>query len=142
MAKRFPESSCTFKNNTMTWIGKLKPSPLSQEYEVRLRYKLGESPKVDLVTPKLERRDGKLPPHLYPGERLCLYLPRKYEWNADMLLVESIVPWASEWLLHYEYWLGTGEWYGGGEHPGDEPKVEPARRNEDDNVRSNPRHSR
>jgi hypothetical protein len=31
-----------------------------------------------------------------------------------MLLADSIVPWASEWLFFYEFWLVTGEWDGGG----------------------------
>ena len=29
-----------------------------------------------------------------------------------MLIVDTIVPWAAEWLLHYEIWLATGEWFG------------------------------
>jgi hypothetical protein len=70
-----------------------------------------------LVEPKIQTRDGVKPPHLYPGDRLCLYRPGTGEWNRRMLLVETIVPWAAEWLLHYELWLATGEWFGGGEHP-------------------------
>ena len=34
-----------------------------------------------------------------------------------MLIAETIVPWASEWLFYYEIWKGTGEWYGGGDWP-------------------------
>ena len=34
-----------------------------------------------------------------------------------MNIAETIIPWASEWLLHYEIWLATGEWQGGGIHP-------------------------
>ena len=34
-----------------------------------------------------------------------------------MLLADTIVPWAAEWLMHYELWLVTGEWTGGGDHP-------------------------
>ena len=40
------------------------------------------------------------------------------EWNADMLISESVVPWTSEWLLHYELWLATDEWLGGGHELG------------------------
>lgn len=35
-----------------------------------------------------------------------------------MLLVETIVPWTSEWLYFYEIWLVTGEWYAGVIYPG------------------------
>lgn len=34
-----------------------------------------------------------------------------------MLISETIVPWASEWLFYFELWLVTKEWMGGGEHP-------------------------
>ena len=40
----------------------------------------------------------------------------KGEWAERMLIAEIIVPWISEWLLHYEIWLVTGEWHGGGMH--------------------------
>ncbi|AOY73993.1 hypothetical protein ARZXY2_4494 (plasmid) [Arthrobacter sp. ZXY-2] len=35
-----------------------------------------------------------------------------------MLLVDTTLPWASEWLLHYEVWKGTGIWFG------DDPSLE------------------
>lgn len=117
LGKHFPSSISIMRRSKLTWIGNLCPSPLSGEYKVRLTYKLDESPDIDVLEPKLEERDGKRPPHLYPKDRLCLYLPRMNEWNSDMLLVETIVPWASEWLMNYEIWLATGEWCGGGEHP-------------------------
>jgi len=31
-------------------------------------------------------------------------------------LSNSVALWISEWLLHYEIWLITGEWHGGGVH--------------------------
>ena len=32
-----------------------------------------------------------------------------------MLIATTTVPWAAEWLLHYELWLATdGTWCGGG----------------------------
>jgi hypothetical protein len=56
-------------------------------------------------------------PHVFGGEDLCLYY--EGEWTSEMALVETIVPWASEWLVHYELWLITGEWGGGGHQPGE-----------------------
>lgn len=41
------------------------------------------------------------------------------EWKPRMKLADTIVPWAAEWLLHYELWLATGEWGGGGVHRGE-----------------------
>lgn len=34
-----------------------------------------------------------------------------------MALAHTIVPWACDWLMHYEFWLATGTWAGGGVHP-------------------------
>jgi len=115
LRRHFPDSHATIRKSQLTWLGKIMPSPLSAMYTVRIRYRLQERPDVDLVDPKLETRDGKRPPHLFPGDKLCLCLPN--EWHGNMLLVNTIVPWAAEWLAHYEIWLATGEWCGGGVHP-------------------------
>lgn len=48
--------------------------------------------------------------------KICLHLG--HEFNASQLIAECIVPWAVEWLYFYELWLATGEWCGGGKHPG------------------------
>jgi len=34
-----------------------------------------------------------------------------------MAIADTIVPWTADWLAHYEIWLVTGDWYGGGEWP-------------------------
>jgi hypothetical protein len=67
----------------------------------------------------LERPDQAGIPHMYPaGDRWpahpCLYYPGDGDWAADRPLATTIVPWLLEWLLHYEVWLTTGEWRGGG----------------------------
>lgn len=93
------------------------PSVLSYRYLVRLCYRLCDSPEVEVLDPRLQKRKSKNPPHLYKGEKLCLYLPGTREWERGKLLSETIIPWTSEWLLNYEFWLVTGEWYGGGSHP-------------------------
>jgi hypothetical protein len=55
-------------------------------------------------------------PHVYPLNTLCLFLGNR-EWHESIPIADTLVPWASEWLLYYELWLATGEWLGGGEHP-------------------------
>jgi hypothetical protein len=47
---------------------------------------------------------------------LCLYLPWNNEWGGHRYLSETVLPWASEWLVHYEAWLYTSEWQGRGVH--------------------------
>jgi len=66
-----------------------------------------------VIQPRLALHpDAHAPPHVYPGDQLCLYYPG--EWRHDMLLVATVLPWTAEWLIHYEVWLVTGQWTGGG----------------------------
>lgn len=55
-------------------------------------------------------------PHTYNDEvdkqRLCLFLPQ--EWKEDMLISNTIVHWAIQWMYYYEIWASTGRWLGGG----------------------------
>ena len=80
-----------------------------------------QSPKVYVVSPKpLALADGaQRLPHVYDHvkQQLCLYYGPAREWTPDKMIADTIVPWASEWLLHYEFWLVTGIWHGGGIHP-------------------------
>jgi hypothetical protein len=81
-----------------------------------LRYRLGQQPSVRVLDPVLRLRPGVgALPHVYNEGDLCLSAPG--EWNLSMAIGHTIVPWASEWLLHYEIWHATGEWAGGGRHP-------------------------
>ena len=38
------------------------------------------------------------------------------EIDASQFIADTIIPWTSEWLLHYEIWVATGIWHGGGIH--------------------------
>jgi hypothetical protein len=53
-------------------------------------------------------------PHVYSHEKqyLCLYYHGDFNYNKQF--VKTIIPWTSEWLLHYEAWACTGVWNGGG----------------------------
>ena len=113
LQKAFPDSSCQFGHGSLVWEGTIQPTSVSESYRVRLEYRHGKLPKVRLIDPEIECRDGSRPEHLYPDGSLCVFFPRHREWNHSMPLAKTIVPWVSEWLLHYEVWLATGEWRGG-----------------------------
>lgn len=113
----FPGSTAHISRETLVWRGRLRPSSISREYSVKLTYKLRQPPRVFVVHPRLEERGGKKPEHMYSEGHLCLYRPNTGEWTSAMLLADTTVPWTCEWLLHYEIWLTTGIWTGGGEHP-------------------------
>ncbi len=117
LTKAYPSSQAALKRDVLCWVVDLTPTPLSRTYRVKLEMHKDGKPEVRLVQPTLQTRDGERCPHLYPDGVLCLYLPGAFEWTKEMQLVETIVPWISEWLAHYEVWLATGEWTGGGEHP-------------------------
>ena len=103
-AVRYGELSCTVR---------LQPSPASRIYTVRLLYRHARPPRVSVLNPALELHPGaEALPHVYSGDELCLYYPG--EWTHDMLLAATVLPWTAEWLLHYELWLITGYWAGGG----------------------------
>jgi hypothetical protein len=53
---------------------------------------------------------------VFPSDDLCLYYD-EFD-GGQHLIADTVVPWISEWLFHYELWLSTGSWHGGGVHPG------------------------
>jgi hypothetical protein len=91
---------------------------LTEQYRVRIEYTLSTSPTVWVLSPLLRGRDDDpVLPHVYPGPRPCLYLPGSGEWSPNQFVADTMVPWTSLWLYHYEVWHATGEWLGGGVHP-------------------------
>jgi hypothetical protein len=112
----------TIKAGRLVWRCDLSPTPLSRAYAVRVEYERNSSPDAFVEKPDLRiLAEGRKIPHVYSEEpvRLCLYLPRSGQWSPWMLLDRTIVPWAVLWLYFFEEWLRSGEWLGGGEHPGE-----------------------
>jgi hypothetical protein len=111
----FPEVRADLSPKRLIWRGTITPTALSRAYRVSITYRLRQYPEVQVLAPALETRPGESIPHLFSNGTLCLHL--EDEWSPDMLVVDTTVPWTSEWLLNYELWLATGSWYGGGEWP-------------------------
>lgn len=114
LAKLPVTTSSTLKAGRMRWRGKLTPSPLSRTYTVQIEYAPPRHPDVTVASPRLDVPDGvEELPHMYSGGRLCLCYP--WEWKVSDLILVTLVPWASEWLLHYELWkVNDARWLGGG----------------------------
>ena len=56
------------------------------------------------------------PHHIYGKDerghyQLCVHYHRDKNWNQQMFIAESFIPWVCTWLNTYEYWLITGEWH-------------------------------
>ena len=102
---------------------RLQPSPNSDIYEIHIRYKINERPKVWVIYPKIEKLNGEYPIHKYGFDtsgniELCVFCPEYKEWNdKNMLLSETFIPWVVTWLHTYEFWLVTGIWNYKEKHP-------------------------
>lgn len=134
LKSKFPNSNIKRDGEEkLIWIHSITPSPLSETYKIKLLYIKNKGVKVFVIEPKpLVLAKGKMYlPHVYSTleQQLCLYYPKTNEWNNGMLFTDSIIPWACEWLFHYEIWVGTGEWQGGGIHEETEVEKMANRRN-------------
>lgn len=118
----FPNSAIRLERNIgLCWVGQIQPTPLSATYTVKINYRLDVRPEVTIVDPVLISRNGSRLPHVFKGKHPCLFRYKYREWNARMSIADTILPWASMWLMHYEIWLATGVWCGSKEeHPSDD----------------------
>lgn len=115
---KYPEFVSTLSKGNLTIKGQIRPTARSKVYTFKLRYRIGKSPDVNIITPPLEKNfNGEDIPHTYPMEKLCLYYPGYKEFTSSMLISDTVIPWISLWLYHYENWHLTGDWMGGGIHP-------------------------
>ncbi|MFI6519916.1 hypothetical protein ACIBF1_30485 [Spirillospora sp. NPDC050679] len=109
-----PHARTRIRDGLLTCCVALQPSAMCRVYTVKLTYRHRDRPRVVVADPELELHPRATAlPHVYREGDLCLHLPG--EWNDSMLLARTILPWTSEWLLHYELWLITGRWAGSGD---------------------------
>jgi len=102
--------------NVVNWTGGLRPSPMSEDYMVRIEYTFRKRPTVWVLQPQLRRsRPDERIPHTFLDGSVCLHLHD--DWTPAMFVADTIVPWLALWLYHYEVWHATGEWLGGGHQP-------------------------
>ncbi|TIX48860.1 hypothetical protein E5222_14040 [Alteraurantiacibacter aquimixticola] len=111
--------SGSLRAGALTWEYKVRPSLIGREYTVRIEYRQGSTPRVFVIDPSLSELAGDRDlPHVYRDPlRLCLMLPKAFEWDSSMRIDQTFVPWAATWLYYFEEWLASGEWKGGGTHP-------------------------
>ena len=117
-------------------FGKGRYSPLSRIYHVRLTYyprlffdgwRIDASyVSIHVLDPPigaLARKAGRRLPHVYRNHHdpdlpaLCVYDPEADEWDPSMFLVDTIIPWTSDWLFFFEGWEIDGVFGGRGRHP-------------------------
>jgi hypothetical protein len=106
----FPDSRPVIRRGRLCWTGRLQPCELSRIYTVKITYTVGRYPVTRILDPPLSATETGFLPHTYNDHSLCLH--DAGQWADHMLIVDTIVPWTAEWLLHYEVWLATGQWLG------------------------------
>jgi hypothetical protein len=111
----FRQMQAIVRGNHVTWRGPIQHTPGGTLYDVLIDFSWPQRPKIWVQHPPLTTRPGKRIPHQYEDGSLCVHLVN--EWHAGKFISQTIVPWIAHWLLHYEIWLSTGEWLGGGVHP-------------------------
>ena len=103
------------------WTGTV--APYQQSYKLGLWWIVGSElkPWVFLIDPKLKPRENgsfeEIPHLLFNDENpelsgLCLFDPDGNEWSNKRLIADTTLPWAFEWLQHYEFWHYDGIWRG------------------------------
>lgn len=115
---KFREFKIVHDPSYLKIFANIRPTSRSVSYEVKIKYKLNQYPQIWVLNPALKRnlKNEKIP-HMYDQKRLCLFQPKYGEFRFSDYLSETIIPWVSLWLYHYENWHMTGNWEGGGEHP-------------------------
>ena len=80
MRQFFPKFKVKFDKNSIVFTGPIQPTVMSEIYMVQITCIVNGGkfdPSVCVLSPKLTTGpDGKSIPHMYPAEKLCLYLPR------------------------------------------------------------------
>lgn len=122
LMQAYPDGNCYIHHGALHWEGNIQPTALSRRYNIVVTYRMRMRPIVMLQGDNLQGLDRPDFPHRFSIDRennhvsICLHLP--HEFDSTQLISETIIPWAAEWLYFYEIWLATGEWCGGGKHPG------------------------
>jgi hypothetical protein len=105
----------------MSWVGPLRGFQQPYWIGVSWSFQTLEKPHVQLIDPPLKPRKGaryeEIPHLIYYDDKpelspLCLFDPDGHEWKPTMLIADTTVPWAADWLKHYEFWLYDGIWRG------------------------------
>ena len=114
----FPELELvTLKGDSFVVVIKVKPTPLSRYYDLKVVFDKYKGVNVFVINEILPIAKNRVKlPHVYSHklQQLCLYSKSKEEWTREKLISSTIIPWACEWLQYYELWLIDGQWLGGG----------------------------
>ena len=64
-------------------------------------------PKIYVWGPRIDKLY-----HVYSDKRLCLFDPKEYDWKSSRTLIDDIIGWTYMWIVYFEEWQKSGNWYG------------------------------
>jgi hypothetical protein len=111
------------EESVVCWKGPLRGFQKWYQIAVLWNFDSLGRPYVCMLKPQLRPRQGQTfeqIPHLIFNEEkpplsgFCLFDPHGKEWSDRLLIADTTLPWAAEWLLYYELWHLDGVWRGGG----------------------------
>jgi hypothetical protein len=115
---KYPQFRVHTNASSLVVSGSLRPTARSLSYDFRVEYRLDHLPFTTIKEGQLIKNEkGENIPHMYDQESLCLFRSKYRQFTTNDLIADTIIPWTSLWLYHYENWHITGQWEGGGEHP-------------------------
>ena len=107
----YPGSAIRLSTRGLAWHGAVVPSPTSRSYRLGLIARDERTrPDVYVTAPQLQPDCSGRLPHVWDDGSLCLCA--RGEWRPNDLYVDTVIPWASEWLFFYEIWKATAIWMG------------------------------
>ena len=89
-------------------VVQIRPTAISELYDVKIVYTENKWVKIFVINKTLELAENRTKlPHVY---------------DSQNYIIDTIIPWVSEWLYYYELWLPEGKWLGGGhnEYPNED----------------------
>lgn len=109
LEKHFAFLTVNLSGSQLVCKGYCQPSKTSITYQYKIKYEIGDVPRVFTVNPVINYEDDI---HMYSSDnRLCLYYPRDYSWTENSHLFNTIMPWTHEWFVFYELYQITGKWH-------------------------------
>lgn len=82
------------RRGELVWDTQIRPSPLGRLYDVRIRYRHGDTPEVVIVSPDLdELAEGRNLPHVYSPTpvRLCVCDPQTENWSPNASIADTMM---------------------------------------------------
>ncbi len=83
---RFPGGESHITKGRLFWKAKVKPTPLSREYNIEIYYRIKKPPKVFVVGDELSKLDDPSFPHYFSIDQenkrveICLF---RYDFSSD-----------------------------------------------------------